>query len=71
MKTLTQELTSLLKLAETYKMQLKDLTNKAVIRNLDNLYEIASKIKGNVDSQTAKRLYDSSLNIYYGILPAS
>lgn len=67
---LTQELKNLLKLAETYKSQLKELTNKAEGRNLDNLYETASEIRGVVEIQTAKRLYDYCLNIYYGILPA-
>ena len=66
---LTQDLKNLLKLAETYKTQTKDLTNKAVSRNLGSLYETASEIKGFVEVHTAKRLYDYCLNIYYGILP--
>ena len=66
---LTKELKNLFELAEDYKSQVKDLTNKAVIRNLENLYETALEIKGIVEVSTAKRLYDYSQNIYYGIIP--
>jgi len=65
----TKELKQLLTLAEVYKSQVKDLSNKAVSRNLENLYETALEIKGNVKVQTAERLYDYSQNIYYGIIP--
>jgi len=66
---LTKKLKNLLESADTYKSQVKDLTNKAVSRNLENLYETALEIKGFVEVSTAKRLYDYSQNIYYGIIP--
>jgi len=66
---LTKELKNLLELAADYKSQVKDLTNKAVDRNLENLYETALEIKGTVEVSTAKRLYDYSQNVYYGIIP--
>jgi len=66
---ITKELKNLLELANTYKSQVKDLTNKAVSRNLENLYETALEIKGIVEVSTAKRLYNYSQNVYYGIIP--
>jgi len=66
---LTKELKNLLESAAVYKSQVKDLTNKAVSRNLENLYETALEIKGIVEVGTAERLYDYSQNIYYGIIP--
>ena len=69
--SLTEELKELLKLSETFKSQTEDLTVKAVSRNLDSLQEIAAEIKSTVDAKTAKRLYDYSLNIYYGIVPGN
>lgn len=67
----TEELKELLKSSETFKSQTEDLTVKAVSRNLDSLQEIAAEIKSTVDAKTAKRLYDYSLNIYYGIVPGN
>jgi len=68
---LTQELKDLLDRAETYKTKTEALTVKAVGRNLDSIYEVASEIKSSIDTKTAKRLYDYSLNIYYGIVPGN
>jgi len=58
-----------LNLAKTYKSSVKDLTNKAVSRNLDNLYLIASEMKSDAETQSVKRAYDYTLNIYYAITP--
>jgi len=69
--SLTEELKELLKLSETFKSQTEDLTVKAVSRNLDSLQETAAEIKTSIDAKTAKRLYDYSLNIYYGIVPGN
>jgi len=58
-----------LNLAKTYKSSVKDLTNKAVSRNLDNLYVLASEMKSDVETQSVNRAYDYTLNIYYAIAP--
>jgi len=55
--------------AQTYKSSVKDLTNKAVPRNLDNLYILASEIKSDVETNSVQRAYDYSFNIYYAIAP--
>lgn len=67
--SLTKELKELLELSATFKTQTENLTVKAVSRNLDSIQEIASEIKTSIDAKTAKRLYDYSLNIYFGIVP--
>ena len=58
-----------LNLAKTYKSSVKDFTNKAVSRNLDNLYVIASEMKSDVETQSVKRAYSYTLNIYHAISP--
>lgn len=69
-KGYTEQLKTLLESSQNYKSGVKELVNKAVSRNLDKLYEIASEIKGSVDKQTAKRAYDYGLNVYYALLPS-
>lgn len=69
LERLTKDLKSLLVLAENYKSSVKELTKKAVVRNLDNLYQASAEIKGFIEVSTAKRLYDNCLNIYYALLP--
>lgn len=59
-----------LNLAQTYKSSVKDLANKAVSRNLDNLYVLASEMKSDVETQSVNRAYDYTLNIYYAITPS-
>jgi len=68
---LTQELKDLLDRAENYKTKTEALTVKAVGRNLDSIYEVASEIKSSIDTKTAQRLFDYGLNIYYGIVPGN
>ena len=62
------ELQRLIQVSSVFKNSASELTKPAVSRNLDNLTEIATEMKSNVNSTTIKRIYDHSLNVYYAII---
>jgi len=66
---LKDSLKNYLKQAQTYKSSVKDLTKKAVTKNLDNLYVLASEMKSDVETKSVNRAYDYSLNILFAITP--
>jgi len=66
---LRESLRKLLDYSSDYKSSITSLTKPAVSRNLDNLMVIASEMKTSVGSSTVKRIYDHSVNVYYGVVP--
>ena len=69
MRNLKDSLKNYLKQAQTYKSSVKDLTKKAVTKNLDNLYVLASEMKSDVETKSVNRAYDYSRNILFAITP--
>jgi len=65
----TNELRNLIEKSNNYKISVAQLTKPAVSRNLDNLTEIATEMKSNVNATTIKRIYDYNLNVHFAVIP--